>query len=231
MKKLTLRPIADDPEGPHDETHAGDHAVYEEGFEAPLGVIPHADLADYAARHLGLNPDDAEDKDANAHDEAEASKVEARAAHRRTLFLGEAVRQGRIDTARASQLAESGRITLADYIHAQQAERLVEAAILAGKILPRDRAFFFRDAMERPEEFEAYAKSAPPVVHLGTRGFSSAEMPPVDQEVHLGATRLMNERGLDYAKALKEFLSANPPLGEQYRRRHSSRADADGTAN
>lgn len=223
MKKLRLTPV---PEG---EEHAGDHAVYEEAFEQPLGVIPHAELAQYAARHLGANPDDAEDADAAGNDEAKA--VEARATHRRTTFLSEAVRQGRIDTERASQLAESGRITLADYIHAQQAERLVEAAIATGKILPRDRAFFFRDAMERPEEFEEYARSAPAVVHLGTRGFSSAEAPPVDQEVHIGATRLMNERGLDYAKALKEFLSANPPLGEQYRRRHSSRVDADGAAN
>lgn len=224
MKKLSLRPV---PEG---EENAGDHAVFEEESAEPLGIIPHADLAGYAARHLGVNPDQAEDEETSETGDKHALKVEARARLRRSLLMREAVRQGRIDPGRASQLAESGRITLADYIHAQQAERMVEAAIAAGKILPRDRAYFFRDAMERPEEFETYAKGAPAVVELGTRGFSLGDAPDIDQRVHLGATRLMSEKGLDYAKALREFLSSNPPLGEQYRQKHSTRAGADGAA-
>ncbi|MGH9397173.1 MAG: phage protease [Terriglobia bacterium] len=222
MKKLSLRPV---PEG---EEQSGSHAVYEEGNQEPLGFISHPELAEYAAKHLGVNPDQQEDSEESQADDdgtnAQTLKVEARAAHRRTLFLQEAVRKGRIDSQRASELAESGKISLGEYIHAQEAERLIESAVASGKILPRDRAFFFRDAMERPKEFQEYARNAAPVVRLGTKGIGSGEVLPVDEEVHLGVKRLMDERGLDYAKALKEFLSSNPSLGEQYRRKHTNPA-------
>ncbi|MDE3179950.1 MAG: hypothetical protein KGM47_09870 [Acidobacteriota bacterium] len=227
MKNLSLKPI---PEG---EEQAGNHAVFDEESKEPLGFISHPVLAHYAAEHLGLNPDAREDSETSLEDDgdeaaAQALKVEARAAHRRNVLLREAVRHGRIDCAQAAALAESGRISLAEFIHAQEAEKLVDSAVAEGKILPRDRAFFFRDAMERPEEFREYVRGAAPAVRLGARGIGSGEALPVDEEVHLGASRLMDEKGLDYAKALKAFLSSNPALGEQYRARHSSRVSADG---
>lgn len=219
MKRLSIKPI---PEG---QEHAKDHAIFDETENEPLGFIPHDELVQYAARHLGANPDEMEDTEESLSganpEEAEKLRMTAVEARRRTLFLREAVRHGKIDNHLAGELAQTGRITLADYIRAQEAERMVDSAVSAGKVLPRDREFFFRDAMERPDEFQAYIRNAPPVVHLGAMGIGSAEALPVDQEVHLGVKKIMNERGLDYAKALKEFLTANPGLGEKYRARHS----------
>lgn len=228
MKKMTLKPI---PEG---EEQGGDHAVFEEGSETPAGFIPHSELSSYAAKHLGANPDEEEDTEASLDGETEGEsqkiRADARESCRRSFFLREAVRKGKIDAQRAAALAESGRITLAEYIHAQEAERLIESAIACGKLLPRDRAFFFRDAMERPKEFLDYVRNAAPAVRLGSKGIGSGETVPVDEEVHLGVRRLMNESGLDYAKALKEFLSANPSLGEQYRYKHTRPAHSETTA-
>ncbi|MGH9351865.1 MAG: phage protease [Terriglobia bacterium] len=219
MKKLLLKPI---PEG---DEQSGDHAVFEEGNVKPMGFIPHSDLSEYAAKHLGVNPDQEEDtgeSDSKGIAEPdEHAKVEAREAYQRCFFLREAVHKGKIDGRRAAELAKTGRITLAEYIRAQEAEKLIESAIAAGKVLPRDRAFFFRDAMDRPREFQEYVRNAAPVVRFGVKGLGSSESLPLDEEIHLGVKQLMNETGLDYAKALKEFLSANPALGEQYRRKHT----------
>ncbi|MGH9342786.1 MAG: phage protease [Terriglobia bacterium] len=219
MKKLLLKPISERDE------QSGDHAVFEEGNDQPLGFIPHSDLSEYAAKHLGANPDDEEDA-GESHSKGiaepdEHTKLAAREAYQRSFFLREAVHKGKIDGRRAADLAKTGKITLAEYIRAQEAEKLIESAIASGKLLPRDRTFFFRDAMDRPKEFQEYVRNAVPVVRFGVKGLGSSEGLPLDEEIHLGVKQLMNETGLDYAKALKEFLSANPALGEQYRRKHT----------
>lgn len=222
MKKLSLKPV---PEGGE---NSGSHAVYEADNQDPLGFIPHPELAEYAAKHLGVNPDALEDKEDSLAKEDGADepalKVEARAAHRRAFFMREAVHRGQIDPHKATELAEAGRITLGEYILGQEAQKLIESAIATGKILPRDRAFFFRDAMERPKEFQEYVRNATPAIRFGTKGIGSGESLPVDEEVHLGVKRLMEDKGLNYAKALKEFLSSNPSLGEQYRQKHTNPA-------
>lgn len=217
MKKLSLKPI---PEG---DEQSGDHAVFEDGSNTPMGFVPHSDLLAYTAKHLGVNPDQEEDNGENraVAEQDEHAKMTARETHQRSVFLREAVHKGKIDGHRAAELARTGKVTLAEYIRAQEAEKLVESAITSGKILPRDRAFFFRDALDRPKEFQEYLRNAVPVVRLGVKGLGSSESLPLDEEIHLGVKQLMNETGLDYAKALKEFLSANPALGEQYRRKHT----------
>ena len=225
MKKLKLRPI---PEG---EDGSGHHAVVDEETGAAIGLIPHEDLAEYAANHLGVNPDAEQDqKESAAADEGAALSAKTHEMRRRAFFLSEAVRQGKIDNQRATALADAGEITLADYIRAQDAERLIESAVSEGKILPRDRGFFFRDALDRPKEFVEFIRNASPVVQWGARGIGSAEALPVDEEINLGVKRLMSEKGFDYAKALTQFLAANPGLGEQYRAKHTARINMDGTA-
>lgn len=224
MKTLKLRPI---PEG---EENAGHHAVVDEETGATVGLIPHDDLTEYAAHHLGVNPDAKQDEEENTgaeHIESQVLSTEAHDARRRAFFLSEAVQKGKIDNQRAGALADAGKITLADYIQAQEAERLIESAITAGKILPRDRAFFFRDALDRPKEFIDFIRNTSPVVRWGTKGIGSAEILPVDEEIDLGVKRLMSEKGLDYAKALKQFLAAHPGIGEQYRRKHTHSIPAE----
>ncbi|MGH9406346.1 MAG: phage protease [Terriglobia bacterium] len=225
MKKMTLKPI---PEG---EEHGGNHAVYDADAEQPVGFIPHSELSEYAAHHLGVNPDLEEDDTESESDEDTTQhpdlKIAAREAQRKAFFMREAVHRGKIDIARATRLAETGKITLAEYIRAQEAEKLIADAIAAGKVLPRDRAFFFRDALERPKEFQEYARNAAPAVRLDTQGIAAAEGLTVDQEVHLGAKRLMSDTGMNYAKALKELLSSNPALEAKYRLKHTRSQEAE----
>lgn len=158
-----------------------------------------------------------------------ASEASAKsAAEARALLLTEAVKDGALDDDKAVTLADQGKITFADYIRAQQAEKKLDEAVRAGKILPRDRKFFFRDALERPKEFSEYVEKAMPVINLSSVGLGSSENIPVDQEVDLGVKKLMSEaKDLSYGKALKQLFKGNPQLENRYRAAHSARVSSD----
>ncbi len=196
--------------------HEGHH-ILSDG-DSDVGCMSEEDLRQHAAKHLGVNPDDDEDQ-----------KEAAREAERRSLLLTEVARDGKVDAKRATELADKGKITFADYIRATEAEKMIDAAVREGKILPRDRKFFFRDAIERAADFAEYLKSARAVT-LGAQGLGAAERGTPEEEIDLGVKKLMRESKLDYASAFKQFLSENPVLAEQYRARHSRRVNADGTA-
>jgi phage I-like protein len=216
LPKLKIR------KGRNGSKHEGHHIVsLDDGTD--VGAMSDDDLKQYAASHLGVNPDD-------QREEATGHRQQATEQQRRTLILTEIAKGGKIDSKKAIELSERGAITFADYIRAQEAEKMIDAAVREGKILPRDRAFFFRDALERPTDFAEYAKSAQ-AVNLATVGFGSAEQPSVDHEVLTGIEKLRKENPkLDYASAYKQFLSENPVLAEQYRAKHSNRVNADGTS-
>jgi phage I-like protein len=193
--------------------HEGHH-IFSAGGKM-LGCMSEKSLGAYAKKHLG----------------AGAEKASEEASNVTRLILSDVAKDGKLNNQRASELASENRITLADYIRAQEAEKLVEGAIQAGKILPKDRAFFFRDALERPAEFAEYAKGAPQAVKLGVYGIGEAESMSPDQEVTALTKKLIEEKKLQYPAALKHVLSENPGLAERYRAAHSSRVNADGTAN
>jgi phage I-like protein len=252
MKRLSLRKLTEGE-------HAGHVGVFE--GEELQGVVPKQEFEDLAREHLGINPDAvrtaAEQEELTALlselgiessnrgsvsstgiaelrrrlAAASAAEQNASAAAGRMVLLRDAVRNGYLDNVCAVELARQRKITLDDYIAAQEAERALDRAVQAGKILPRDRGFFFRDALERPEEFARFVGNAAPVVPLGSRGIGSTEQIPIDQEVDLGARRLMSERNLTYGKALKVLFRENPGLEERYRRAHSKEvsATAEGT--
>ncbi len=207
--------------------HEGHHILSDGAGD--VGCMSDEDFEQHAAKHLGVNPDENRDERQEARDE----KQTAREAERHALLLTEVAKGGKIDSRKAIELADQGKITFADYIRAQEAEKLVDGAVTAGKILPRDRKFFFRDALERPAEFADYVTGAPRAVKLDTVGFGHAEAPSPDQEVTIETKRLMSESSgkLRYADAFRQVLSANPQLADRYRAAHSGRVNADGTAN
>jgi hypothetical protein len=157
----------------------------------------------------------------------------------RTLLLAECLAEAKdangaaiagavmLDDARAMVLARDGKITLVDYIAAQDAQKKLDEAVRAGKILPRDRKFFFRDALERPGEFAEYVKAAPGVIRLGTAGIGSAEQLTADDEVEVRTRKLMKDENLSYAKALKKVLASDKSLADRYHARHRPQVRQD----
>ena len=235
MKRLSIRKLSDGPQ-------AGQHGVF---FGDDLvGYMTDEDFLKYAQKHLPgvLQPTDSglselfaervgaagaalEDLReliaAGRHAQAQESESASRA-----LVLSEVVRDGRVRAERAIELAREQKITLADYVAVQAAQTAVDHAVEEGKILPRDRHFFFRDALERPREFADFVERATPAVRLGSEGIGSGEAIPIDQEVDLGARRVMSEQKVSYSKALKLLFRENPALEARYRQAHSRQLDA-----
>ncbi|HEV2380328.1 MAG TPA: phage protease [Terriglobia bacterium] len=235
-KRLSIRKLT---EG----SHAGHHGVY--SGDDLVGYMTDEDFAEYVEKH----PPGAAGKDEGAaKSEAKLSTMFAervgaggaaleeirglvqagRQAQTRgmepaarALILSEVVENGQVRSERALELAREKKITLADFVAVQTAERALDSAVGAGKILPRDRQFYFRDALERPREFSEFVGRATPVVRLGSDGIASGEAVPVDQEVDRGVRELMSEQRISYGKALKALFRENPALETRYRRAHS----------
>ena len=54
--------------------------------------------------------------------------------------LSESIHDGKINLAEAGKLADAGRVRFSTILQAQEAERKVNAAVKAGKVLPKNRA-------------------------------------------------------------------------------------------
>jgi len=246
LKRLSIRKLEDGP-------HAGHHAVF--CGDDVVGYMTDEDFCKYAEKHLsGANAAGGGAaagqamRDTAALSELFAERVGASGAclddirglveagrlaqsqqtegSSRMLILSEVVRDGRVRPERALELAREQKISLADYVAVQSAERALEHAIHTGKILPRERRFFFRDALERPAEFAEFVERAAPLVRLGSEGLGSGEAVPIDQEVDMGVRRLMSELKTSYGKALKALFRDNPALEARYRTAHSRKIDA-----
>ena len=124
------------------------------------------------------------------------------------------------DTQRAKELLRDSKISAADLLDAIEAKGMIDEAVSKGKVLPKDRAFFFEIAFNNPKKFTDYIAGAVPVVSFSSVGLGSTEQMPVDQEVDVETKKLMSERKVGYGKAMKEVFRANPQLEERYRAAH-----------
>jgi phage I-like protein len=236
MKQLTLKPITEGPQ-------AGHHGVFD--GDDPVGFVDAGEFSDYARQHLDEGSGDPEASaecpsqrlaerigvaPATTFDELRrrlAVGADAEAASTRAVLLREAAKDGVLDCGRAAVLAREGRITLSDYIAAEEADRKLDEAVRAGKILPRDRKFFFRDALERPREFAEYVRQCVPRVPLGSVGLASGGSLSVDDEVKVRAESLMAEQNLSYSKALKRVFASDRELAQRYHAEHRQRLVGD----
>ncbi|HEV2424310.1 MAG TPA: phage protease [Terriglobia bacterium] len=138
----------------------------------------------------------------------------------RRLVLSSAVKDGVMDHGRCQVLATEGKITLADFISLQNADRIVSETFREGKILPLERGMHFQEALRDPAAYAEFAKKLPVRANLSSQGNPGAGPLPVDQEVHQGVQKLMADRKLGYGKAMKALFSENPDLEKRYQAEH-----------
>jgi len=100
---------------------------------------------------------------------------------------------------------------------------VIDNAVAKGKVLPKDRAFFFEIAFNNPKKFTDYIAGAVPVVAFGSVGLGSTENIPVDIETK----KLMSEKKVSYGKAMKEVFKSNPQLENRYRAAHRAQPKED----
>jgi len=131
--------------------------------------------------------------------------------------LSESIHDGRINLQEAGKLADAGRVSFATILRAQEAERRVEAAVRAGKVLPKNRACALKLALSDAAAFGALLEQARPTVDLRSRGHAGGgEQPTAQQALMAEVNAYAKENRCSVSVALSEITRLNPDLWRQY---------------
>jgi len=131
--------------------------------------------------------------------------------------LAEAIHDSRINLIEAGRLADSGRLKFSTILAAQEAERRVEGAIRAGKVLPKNRGHALKLALSDGAAFSALIEQAAPVVDLRAHGHAGGGEQPTAQQVLMGEVNAYaKEHKCSVSVALSEVTKLKPDLWRQY---------------
>jgi phage I-like protein len=117
-----------------------------------------------------------------------------------------------------SEAEARGRSVPASEVFRGQVEQELEAAVKAGKILPRQRDDWRKIALADFPTFRKILGMQKPLVPVEPLGFSGAGPTDVQAQVKFLAERRMRERHLSFGQALSEIGREQPDLVQQYRR-------------
>jgi phage I-like protein len=131
--------------------------------------------------------------------------------------LSAAIQEGQLNIVEAGKLADTGRVKFSTILQAQEAERKVEAAVKAGKVLPKNRAHALRVALSDAAAFGALVEQGQPVVDLRTRGHAGGgEQPTAQQSLMAEVNAYAKENKCSIGVALSEVTKRKPDLWQQY---------------
>ncbi len=117
-----------------------------------------------------------------------------------------------------SEAEARGKSVPAAEVFRGQVEQELEAAVKAGKILPRQRDDWRRIALADFPTFRKILGMQKPLVPVEPLGFSGAGPTDVQAQVKFLAEQRMRERHLSFGQALSEIGREQPDLVQQYRR-------------
>jgi len=131
--------------------------------------------------------------------------------------LSESIHDGRINLLEAGKLADAGRVRFSTILQAQEAERKVEAAVKAGKVLPKNRAHALKLALSDAAAFAALVEQARPVVDLRSHGHAGGgEQPTAQQALMAEVNAYAKENKCSVSVALSEVTKRKPDLWRDY---------------
>jgi hypothetical protein len=131
--------------------------------------------------------------------------------------LSESIHDGRINLLEAGRLADAGRVSFSTILRAQEAERRVEAAVKAGKVLPKNRAHALKLALSDAAVFSALVEQGRPVVDLRSHGHAGGgEQPTAQQALMAEVNAYAKENKCSLSVALSDVTKRNPDLWRQY---------------
>jgi phage I-like protein len=117
-----------------------------------------------------------------------------------------------------SEAEARGKSVPASEVFRGQVEQELEAAVKAGKILPRQRDDWRKIALADFPTFHKILGMQKPLVPVEPLGFSGAGPTDVQAQVKFLAEQRMRERHLSFGQALSEIGREQPDLVQQYRR-------------
>jgi hypothetical protein len=121
------------------------------------------------------------------------------------------------DNVAAGRLLDQGVVKYSEILIAQDADSQVQAAVRAGKVLPKDRTHALKLALSDLTAFTALIASRKPVVDLRTHGHADGGERPTAQQVLMGEVNTYaKENKVSVAVALSEVTKLKPELWQQY---------------
>jgi len=131
--------------------------------------------------------------------------------------LSESIHDGRINLLEAGRLADAGRVSFSTILRAQEAERRVDAAVKAGNVLPKNRAYALKLALSDAAVFSALVEQGRPVVDLRSYGHAGGgEQPTAQQALMAEVNSYAKENKCSLSVALSDVTKRNPDLWRQY---------------
>ena len=131
--------------------------------------------------------------------------------------LSEAIHEGKINVVEAGKLADAGKVRFSTVLAAQEAERKVDGAIRAGKVLPRNRGHALKLALSDAAGFTALVEEAKPVVDLRAHGHAGGgEQPTAQQALMAEVNAYAKENKVSISVALSEVTKRKPDLWREY---------------
>jgi hypothetical protein len=131
--------------------------------------------------------------------------------------LSESIHDGRLNLVEAGKLADAGLVRFSTILKAQEAERKVEAAVKAGKVLPKNRAHALKLALSDAGAFSALVEQARSVVDLRSHGHAGGgEQPTAQQALMAEVNAYAKENKCSIGVALSEVTKRKPDLWQQY---------------
>jgi len=121
----------------------------------------------------------------------------------------------------AEDMLAQGKLSMAGYLQSQKIDRLLDAAMKKGKLLPKQRQSMYLLAVADYASAEALLKEAQPVVDTKIHGFEGEGDGGVraSQELDsLVAAYMTENKGANRADALLYVTRKNPELWEQHKR-------------
>jgi len=132
-------------------------------------------------------------------------------------ILSESIHDGRLNLQEAGRLADAGRVRFSTILKAQEAERKVEAAVKAGKVLPKNRSHALKLALSDAGAFAALVEQARPIVDLRSYGHAGGgEQPTAQQALMAEVNAYAKENKCSLGAALSEVTKRKPDLWQAY---------------
>ncbi len=131
--------------------------------------------------------------------------------------LSESIHDGKINLVEAGRLADAGRVRFSTILQAQEAERKVNAAVKAGKVLPKNRAHALKLALSDAAAFSALVEQARPVVDLRSHGHAGGGEATTSQQALMAEVNAYaKENKCSVSVALSEITKRKPDLWREY---------------
>jgi phage I-like protein len=189
------------------DAHLEEHHLPAE-HKGKIGVFDGEELIGIADGPEGWEP-----KDGNGDGDGNGTE----APQDQFAALSESIHDGKINLVEAGKLADAGRVRFSTILQAQEAERKVNAAVKAGKVLPKNRAHALKLALSDAAAFSALVEQARPVVDLRSHGHAGGgEATTAQQALMAEVNAYAKENKCSVSVALSEVTKRKPDLWREY---------------